>query len=258
MLLGGVTIATASAQSELAARTVWAAAKAYQQSGWGAVKVRHGHRPRGAGRALSREQEREVQRLLRYHVPYHLKMDYALWTRQAVGELIQRHFEVHLAVRAVGAYLKRWGFTPQRPLKKSYEQSLAAVSKWVNEAYPKIAEAAKHEGAEIQWGDETSLHSDDVRGYVPKSKTMANANRAKLSVISAVTNKGQMRWKVFSGALNARILIGFMKRLVHGHEKRVYLILGNLRVHHFRGVQEWLKKMPTRSRCSTCRVIRRR
>ena len=113
------------------------------------------------------------------------------------------------------------------------------------EEYPKIAKASKIEGAEIQWGDETGLRSDDVRGrgYAPKGKTLvvlANANRSKLSVISTVTNKGQMRWKVFSGALNAKILIGFMKRLVQGRGKRVFLILDNLRVHHSKVVKRWL------------------
>ncbi len=134
---------------------------------------------------------------------------------------------------------------PQRPLKKAYEQSSAAVSKWVHEQYLKIAAQAKQEGAEIQWGDETGLRSDDVRGrgYAPKGKTpvvLADANRAKLSVISTVTNKGEMRWKVFSGALNARLLIGFMKRLVHGRQKRVFLILDNLHVHHSKAVKKWL------------------
>jgi transposase len=90
-----------------------------------------------------------------------------------------------------------------------------------------------------------SLRSDDVRGrgYAPKGKTpvvLANANRSKLSVISTVTNKGQMRWKVFSGALNTKIMIGFMKRLVHGRQKRVFLILDNLRVHHSKAVKKWL------------------
>ena len=81
------------------------------------------------------------------------------------------------------------------------------------------------------------------RGYAPKGKTpavLANANRSKLSVISTVTNKGQMRWKVFSRALNAKILISFMKRLVDGREKRVFLILDNLRVHHSKAVKKWL------------------
>ncbi len=152
---------------------------------------------------------------------------------------------MRLTVRNMGKYLKRWGFTPQRPLKKAYEQSPEAVRKWVSEEYPQIAKAAKTEGAEIQWGDETGLRSDDVRGhgYAPKGKTpvvLANANRSKLSVISTVTNKGQMRWKIFSGALNTKIIIGFMKRLVHRRKKRIFLILDNLRVHHSKEVKKWL------------------
>jgi transposase len=94
-------------------------------------------------------------------------------------------------------------------------------------------------------GDETGLRSDDVRGrgYAPKGQTpvvLANVNREKLSVISAVTNKGQMRWKVFSGALNARILIGFMARLISNREQKIFLVLDNLRVHHSKPVKQWL------------------
>jgi tRNA U34 5-methylaminomethyl-2-thiouridine-forming methyltransferase MnmC len=71
---------------------------------------------------------------------------------------------------------------------------------------------------------------------------LANANRSKLSVISTVTNKGQMRWKVFSGALTAKVLIAFMKRLVHGHQKRIFLVLDILRVHHSKLVKQWLEE----------------
>ena len=127
----------------------------------------------------------------------------------------------------------------------AYEQNPAAVDRWGNPEYPKIAKAAKAEGAEIEWGDETGLRSDDVRGcgYAPKGKTpvvVANANRSRLSVILTVTNKGQMRWRVFVGALNANILISFLKRLVHGREKRVFLIVDNLRVHLSRAVKKCL------------------
>jgi len=112
----------------------------------------------------------------------------------------------------------------------------AAIAKWVGEEHPKIAAQAKEEGTEIQWDDETGLLSDHarVRCSAPKGKApvaVAHANRSKLGAISTVTNKGQMRWKVFSGALNAKIPIGLMMRLVHGREKRAFQILDNLRVH---------------------------
>jgi len=82
------------------------------------------------------------------------------------------------------------------------------------------------------------------RGYAPKGQTpvvRANAARQSLSVISTVTNKGQMRWKVFSGALNAKILIHFLERLTRQQKKKIFLILDNLRVHHSKLLREWLE-----------------
>jgi len=241
----GVAVRLVAEQCELSTHTVVEAHKAFRQDGWSAVKVKRSGRPVGSGRQLSAEQEKKIQHLIQDRTPDQLKLAYALWTRQAVSELIEAVYGIRITVRNMGKYLQRWGFTPQRPLKKAYEQSPEAVAKWVKEEYPQIAKAAKTEGAEIQWGDETGLRSDDVRGrgYALKGHTpvvLANANRSKLSVISTVTNKGQMRWKIFAGALNTKIMIGFMKRLVHGRETRVFLILDNLRVHHSKAVKKWL------------------
>ena len=170
MRLDGTSLKDTAAQCEMSRTTVIAAVKAYQTGGWKAVDVDRGGRPVGSGRTLSAEQEREVQRLIRDRTPDQLKMVYALWTRQAVTELIRDRYGIKLAVRTMGLYLGRWGFTPQKPMKKAYEQSPAAVKKWLDEEYPVIAACAKVEGAEIHWGDETGLRSDDVRGrsYAPQ------------------------------------------------------------------------------------------
>ncbi len=66
-------------------------------------------------------------------------------------------------------------------------------------------------------------------------------NRSSLSVIATVTNKGQMRWKLFPGALHAKVLIGFLKRLTRHERRKLFLILDNLRVHHSQLVKQWLK-----------------
>ena len=234
-----------AAQCEMSRTTVIAALKAYEAGGWKAVDIERPGRPSGTGRTLTAEQEREVQRLIRDRTPDQLKMVYALWSRQAVAELIRNRYGIELAVRTMGLYLERWGFTPQKPMKKAYEQSPAAVKKWHEEQYPVIAACAKVEGAEIHWGDETGLRSDDVRGrsYAPQGQTpvvRVNNKRHGLSVISTVTNKGTMRWKIFDGALNSDILIDFMKRLVRDAGRKVYLILDNLRVHHSKPVKAWL------------------
>ena len=245
--LAGISVRETASQCELSTNTVMRAHRAYEQGGWAAVKVKRGHRPKGSGRLLSPQEEQEVQWLIQDRTPDQLKMNDALWTRQAVGELIEVRTGVRLQVRTVGKYLKRWGYTPQKPLKKAYEQSPVAVGKWLQETYPAIAKRAKTEGAEIHWGDETGLRSDDVRGrgYAPRGQTPVlriNSRREGLSVVSTVTNKGEMRWKVFSGALNARILIGFLNRLVRRRKDKIFLILDNLRAHHSKLVKHWLAR----------------
>ncbi len=245
MRLQGVSLKETATQCEMSRTTVIAAVKAYEAGGWSAVDVERPGRPSGVGRTLSTEQEREVQRLIRDRTPDQLKMVYALWTRQAVAELIRDRFGIELPVRTMGLYLSRWGFTPQKPMKRAYEQSPAAVKKWLDEQYPVIAACAKVEGAEIHWADETGLRSDDVRGrsFAPQGQTpvvRVNNKRHGLSVISSVTNKGTMRWKIFDGALNAAIFIDFLKRLVRDAGRKVYLIVDNLRVHHSMVVKAWL------------------
>ena len=176
-------------------------------------------RPAGVLRALSQEQEREIRRLLIDHTPDQLKMDFALWTRQAVLLLFEQRWGVRLTVQGAGLYLRRWGFTPQKPIQRAYEQQPAAVQRWLTQHYPSIEQRAKAEGAEIHWADETGLRSDDVRGrsYAPKGQTpevQVSQRRESLSIISSVTNRGKVRFKVFEGAMTAAILIDFMKRLV--------------------------------------------
>lgn len=202
-------------------------------------------RPVGAGRSLSEDQEAAVQKLLIDKTPDQLKLSYALWTREAVQQLIIQETGIKLAIRTVGVYLKRWSFTVQKPKKQAYEQRPAEVKQWLDEEYPTIHQRAKAENAEIYWGDETGLRSDSqhVRGYAPKGKTPTlrlNAKRTSVNLISAVTNQGKVRFRFFDGTMNADILIDFMKRLIKDAKRKVFLILDNLRVHHAKVVKAWL------------------
>lgn len=234
-------------QTGLSRTGVFDICKRHEDAGVQALHDAPGGRKTGEKRLLDAAQEATVRQLITDKTPDQLKMAYALWTRGAVADLIEHRFGIRLPVRTMGMYLERWGFTPQKPMKKAYEQSPAAVKKWLDEDYPVIAARAKAEGAEIHWGDESGLRNDDVRGrgYAPKGETpviRVNNKRHGLSVISTVTNKGQMRWKIFDGALNASILIDFLRRLIRGAKKKVFLILDNLRVHHAKPVKAWLAK----------------
>lgn len=242
-----MTLREVAAQVELSVPTVMSAHRAYLAGGWAAVNVKPRGRKRGEGRQLTPEQEAEIRRLICDKTPDQLKLGFALWNRQAVSQLIEDRLGIKVPIRTIGEYLKRWGFTPQKPIKKAYEQRPAEVRKWLDEEYPQIAARAKAEQAEIHWGDETGLRSDDVRGrgYAPRGQTpvvRVNNKREGLSIISTVTNQGKVRWKVFEGAMNADVLIDFFKRLIKDADRKVFLILDNLKVHHARKVKDWLAK----------------
>tara|TARA_R110000772_G_scaffold103600_1_gene204578 strand:+ start:1171 stop:2205 length:1035 start_codon:yes stop_codon:yes gene_type:complete len=219
--------------------------KKYQDGGTKALQARTRGRREGSGRRMTQEQETMIQKQLIDKTPDQLKLRYALWTREAVQQLIQQVTGLKLAIRTVGEYLKRWGFTVQKPKKKAYEQRPAEVQRWLDEEYPSIHARAKAENAEIYWGDETGLRNDcqHTRGYAPRGQTPVirlNAKRESINLISAVTNQGKVRFRFFDGTMNAELLIDFMKRLIKDAQRKVFLILDNLRVHHARKVKAWL------------------
>ena len=225
---------------------VRAAIDLYEEGGWSAIRPAMRGRARGDGRLLSQVQEDTIQRMIIDKRPEQLKMDFHLWSRAAVGQLINQEFGVKLQVRSIGKYLTRWGFTPQKPIKRAYEQSPAAVQAWLEGEYPAIEQRARSEGAEIHWGDETALVNTDVRGrsFAPAGKTpvamAVGGARQKLSMIASVTNQGKTRWMIIDEAFDAQKLIEFLQALIKDAGKKVFLILDNLRVHHSKLVKGWV------------------
>ncbi len=196
-------------------------------------------------RLLDAAREAEVRGLVRRHTPDELGLPFALWSRAAVGALIARRCRVELAVRTAGKYLARWGFTAQKPIRRAYEQDPAAVRRRLRRDYPAIVARAKQARGVVVWGDETGLRSDDVRGrsYAPRGRTPVVRvchKRAGLSLITAVTNRGKLRWMVVDGAVNAPTFIRFLRRLIRDARRKVFLILDRLKAHRARLTRDWL------------------
>tara|TARA_Y100000031_G_C8179495_1_gene365732 strand:- start:134 stop:1168 length:1035 start_codon:yes stop_codon:yes gene_type:complete len=225
--------------------TVWGWWKSYKKAGNKSLHVNKRGLKYGQGRLLTVEQEKEIQRIIIDKTPDQLKLPFVLWDRKAIKKLIKRQFGVNVAIRTIGDYLKRWNFSPQRPIKRAYEQQPKAVQHWLEEVYPEIQKKAKLEDAEIHWGDETGFRSDHHygRGYAPKGKTPVvrlSAKRVSTNVISSITNQGKVRFMIYSKSMNAKVLIKFLRRLIKTSNRKILLILDNLRVHHANLVREWL------------------
>lgn len=223
----------------------------YFTGGFRALASRHRGRPH-EGR-LKGHQAATIVRLLTRCCPSQLHLPFALWTREAVQPLIAQRTGLHLSVWTVGRYLKHWGFTPQKPLRRAYEQDPKAVRRWLKKAYPAIREQAKQEKAEIHWGDERGLRSQDQRGrsYGRRGHTPVipgTGQRFGCNLISTITNRGQLTFMVFQESFRTAVLLRFLRRLLRQGKRKIFLILDRHPVHQAAAVERWVEKHGSRIR----------
>ena len=219
----------------------------YKRNGKKALAIKKRGPEIGATRTLDSEQECILKKAICDKCPDQMKLPFALWTRKAVQQLIAQLWSIKMPIRTVGEYLKRWGFTPQRPLRRAYKQNPKAVKHWLETQYPQIAQKAIAEKAEIHWGDETGLCNDNYygRSYSPKGETptvLVPTKCERINLISTVTNQGKVRFMIYQENMNSQTMIKFMGRLIKDAERKVFLILDNLRVHHSNLVKNWLEE----------------
>jgi transposase len=221
--------------------------KSYKAFGYNGLKSKKKGVKSEDKKLISVAQEKAIQLMIIDKMPDQLKLDYALWTRKAVKELVYREFGIVLAINTMGDYLRKWGFTPQKPKKKAYEQCSKKVQKWLDEEYPEIKKRAKLESAEIQWADETGVRNNCQHGrsYAPKGKTptkLSMSKRFSVNMISTVTNQGKVQFMIYSENMNSDKFIEFLQQLTKNSTQKIFLILDNLRVHHSHIVKDWAKE----------------
>jgi len=185
---------------------------------------------------LSPEQILTLKNTLIEYTPDQLDLNFSLWTRQAIKNLIIKYWKINICLTTVGRYMKKLGFTPQKPIKRAYEQDPKAVDKWLNKTYPQIVKKALKNNGEIHWLDETGIntYSNYLKSYAPKGKTpliKMKAKRMSLNIISSISKLGKMRFMTYTDNLNTDILIKFIKRLCKNNNKKLFIILDNLAVH---------------------------
>jgi len=228
-------------------KTVCSWVKSYKSKGLKGLKDSKRGVKSADKKLLTLDQEKRIQFIIIDKMPDQLKLSFSLWTRKAVKELIERELGISIAITTTGDYLRSWGFTPQKPKKKAYEQNPKAVERWMEEEYPTIKKKAKSENAEIHWGDETGIKNSSHygRSYAPRGKTPVRrtmGKRLSINMISSITNQGKVKFMIYSGTMNSDRFLKFLRQLIKNRERKIYLILDNLKVHHSKIVKKWVEK----------------
>ncbi len=205
-----------------------------------------GQRGKPSNPKLNKKQQQHICKCVEDKNPEQLKLKFALWTRDSISELIWNKYNISVSVTTIGRYLKNWGFTPQKPAYKAYEQCEKEVREWLDNEYPYIKLKAKAQDAHIYWGDETGIRSDHNRGrsYSPKGKTpilKRTGQRFGFNMISALSNLGHLKFMIVDGRINSDVFVEFLGRMIKYERKKIFLIVDNVSFHKTKKVDVWIQ-----------------
>jgi transposase len=226
--------------------------KLMRKGGVTALKLKRRGRNPGWGR-LNKKQAARIRKLLIDRMPDQMKLPFYLWTREAVAQLIEREYEISVSRTTIGRYLKAWGMSAQKPVRRAYERNDEAIERWLKEDYPALVQDARREKATLHWADEMGLRSDHLSGtsYAPKGQTpvvRATGQRFGCNMISAISNRGTMAFRVFEGKFRTPVFIDFLKRLLKQQKDKTYLIVDGHAVHRSGAVKQFVAENSDRLR----------
>jgi len=209
------------------------------------LRALHSRPASGRPRSLTPRQEQQVFRWINGKDPRQYGLDFGLWTRSVVADLIERKLALQLGLTAVGELLAKLGLTPQKPLQRAYQRDPEAIEKWRRETFPAIARRAKVEGGEVFFWDESGFRADAVHGrtWGVKGQTPIverPGQRQSISAASAVTAKGAFWYCTYQGGLNAELFVGLLRRLMRHRSKPVHLVVDGLPAHKTKLVKDYV------------------
>jgi transposase len=222
----------------------------YRQGGWGSLDAskRGGRPPKLDAIALH-----WIYQTVTLKNPLQLKFTYALWTAKMIGQLIYERFKVKLSKASVCRLLSQLGLTPQRPVWRAYQQKPEEVQRWLQEEYPRIRRMARRLKAQIFFGDEAGVRSDHHAGttWSAKGKTpvvSTTGARFSLNILSAVSAQGEFRFMTVKGRVGGSVFIEFIKRLLHGAQRMIFLIVDGHPIHKAKIVARFIETKPIKKR----------
>jgi transposase len=200
----------------------------------------------GRPRSLTPGQEQQLFRWINGKDPRQYGLDFGLWTRAVVADLIERKFGIRLGLTAVGELLAKLGLTPQKPLQRAYQRDPEAIEQWRRETYPGIARQARAAGGEVFFWDESGFRADTVhgrtwgvRGHTPV--VARPGQRQSISAASAVNARGGFWYCTYQGGLTAELFVRLLRKMMSPRVKPIHLVIDGLPAHKTKLVKDYVQ-----------------
>jgi transposase len=221
---------------------------------------RRGRRP-GEQKALDPKQEARLRRTVIGRYPEQVALPGLVWTRPQVRDLVRRWFGIGLSLVTIGKYLRSWGLSPQKPVRRAYEQNPEAVARWLEQEYPAIAARPRRtRPSSCGWTRPGCVRTRRwAPPGVPVGKTPVVGKTGKrfgVNVMAAIGNKGELYFTCYTHTFTGPVLLAFLDRLVRHLDRKIHLIVDGHPVHRRVMVRTGWPNTLTRSRCTSCPAIR--
>lgn len=230
--------------------TVYAWLALYRSGGWGALNAakRGGRKPKLNGKIMQ-----WLYNVVTMKNPLQFQFAFALWTREMILALLRKRYGITLSKTSISKLLDQLGLSAQRPLWRAYQQNPEAVDRWLNKEFPAIKRRAAKENAEIFFGDEAGVRSDHHSGttWGKRGKTpivSTTGARFGFNMLSAISRRGSLRFMIVEGKVGADVFIQFLKNLLKGAIRPIYLIGDGHPMHKAKKVKAFVESTQGRLR----------
>jgi transposase len=214
-------------------RTLFSWLARYRHGGNDAL--REGHRS-GRQRKVNAEVMQWLYQAITRGEPRQYQLPFCLWTLGLVRQLLKRKFGIELSKSGVCRLLAHLGLSPQRPLYRSYQRDPQAMKKYLDKTFPGLRVRARQMGAMIYFVDEAAVRSDAHRGTtwgkIGQTPQVADSgDRFSLKLVSAVSPRGDMKFRGFEGRMTGQRFVEFLRKLRADAGRPIIVIADNASYH---------------------------
>jgi transposase len=194
---------------------------------------------------LTSAQGRKLFRIIVGKTPMQLNFGPALWTLPVVEDVIQKLFGIVLHKTTVWRMLRKLGLSPQKPVRRAFQQDQVEIVRWTTKEFPAIVAEAKRKQATLLFLDESAVHEDaaigttwGVVGETPVVRL--SGARRRINVISAVSPRGRLWFRCYAHSLKADDFIEFLKALLRDIRGKVVIVTDRHPAHRAAKVRRFL------------------